>query len=674
MGVNGNSEKVRSDRHELIEAMESEYRVPQNWMDGPVRNPFRKVTDKCCLILFLIFVAFLIVSSVYAMQHSDPRGIRKVYDSSGNVCGEGKAEKYPLLYLQTFTAPYKSTCVSSCPSFNYNELRNKPEEGYLDAFEFNSKYAGPSHTGLPDMTEKEAFAFNHEWANGFFTKSQWESYLDKMKVDCLINDQVMSCQRSSNFHIYDSYPVINAFCEPLTPKAGLMFNRVESRLDNGDVGDMLFAMPLFGYCSLFALVASLVFLIVTTCCPGIMTWLIFLGTGLTLLAGGAVAIGSLFYTGPLNNSLNPLRVRYLHFFASHQGLVIAVGVILILTGLFVLFLMCKHRKNISASVPLIKVASRSTLKNPLLIVFSIITLVMQLGILWWELQTIISIYALGKEQRDVAEGSPFVSFKNTTSQKWLLGAHVFGLYWLIVFLNNFNDFLCAAVAVNFYWTSRIENIRVFCHTLGHSIGSIAFSLVILPAMIIKVTFGWLDYITSSDNPNCLQRATRGILCPCCWVYERFIDVISESAFALVYMGSEDFWVATKRYYYLSEKYHDLSSTVALAGLLFQAVSKGLIVFGTAAFGYFLYKRDAAYQQNIDNVFMLLAFFALVGFAVGSLFVNLFSTTYDAVLACFLAERNVQDLNGHAVSCAPEELRKVLEDLRAEQTSSYIPLS
>lgn len=71
----------------------------------------------------------------------------------------------------------------------------------------------------------------------------------------------------------------------------------------------------------------------------------------------------------------------------------------------------------------------------------------------------------------------------------------------MIVLNNFNDLICAGVAVNYYWTSKIENIRIFCHTLGHNIGTMAMTLFLLPTYLIKICFGWIDWFTSSEKPN-----------------------------------------------------------------------------------------------------------------------------------------------------------------------------
>jgi hypothetical protein len=131
--------------------------------------------------------------------------------------------------------------------------------------------------------------------------------------------------------------------------------------------------------------------------------------------------------------------------------------------------------------------------------------------------------------------------------------HIFGTYWVLIFLNNFNDFVCAAINVNHYYQrnksygpDKVTNIRILCHTLGHHIGSIAWSIILLPTHILKMIFGWVDFLLTSDNPNGCQKFLNKILCPCCWCYEKFIDRFSESAFPMVYMGSEGFWKASTR--------------------------------------------------------------------------------------------------------------------------------
>ena len=46
------------------------------------------------------------------------------------------------------------------------------------------------------MGEDEAFAFNEEFVNGYFTEEQWNNYIKSIKIDCQANEQIQSCKAS----------------------------------------------------------------------------------------------------------------------------------------------------------------------------------------------------------------------------------------------------------------------------------------------------------------------------------------------------------------------------------------------------------------------------------------------------------------------------------------------
>ena len=68
---------------------------------------------------------------------------------------------------------------------------------------------------------------------------------------------------------------------------------------------------------------------------------------------------------------------------------------------------------------------------------------------------------------------------------------------------------------------------------------------------------------------------------------------------------------------------------------------------------------------------------VVGFVVGSLFINLFSTSYDALVMCYLIETNLRDEYGLQIEHAPEEVIECIEKLETtffrEEKKRYIPL-
>ena len=271
----GYGEKRSSERQELIRSIEDQERCPASWADGPVRNPFRRVTDKCCLIVFLLYLIGMLVTGFYILTNTKAHALKTVYDSSGNICGEGAAQKFPFLYLQTFQQPYKSVCVSSCPVFDYNRIKEDPlgkdftnlrEPMFF--FEF-TKFAGKTFVKGLDFTRDEIFAYDKSWANNYFTKDNFDKYVNKIETKCYPNKQYSECYKNDpakDFYIYDSYPIAEKFCAPVSPKPALLFNELNSKILTGDFGDIKQALPILGWCALIAIGLSFVFLILLTCC------------------------------------------------------------------------------------------------------------------------------------------------------------------------------------------------------------------------------------------------------------------------------------------------------------------------------------------------------------------------------------------------------------------------
>ena len=250
---------------------------------------------------------------------------------------------------------------------------------------------------------------------------------------------------------------------------------------------------------------------------------------------------------------------------------------------------------------------------------------------------------------------------------------------MIVSLNNFNDFVTAAVTVNHFFHNHlwkeVHNINVFCHTLGHHVGTVNFSLLYLPAFAIKLVFGPIDWITASDKPNCLQRFIRKIFCCCFAFYNKLIRPFVANIYPITYMGSEDFYKTTKRHFYLTERYHDEADTIIVVGEFFSISAKLLIMIATTAIGYSIYKSRLDYQQNISNIGLMFFIMAFLGYIVGSLCINLFSTTYQACVICWLIELDLSvTSNGTYVQKIPESLKSTFAELEGLKNKNYKPLN
>lgn len=129
----------RTWREDMMENLKKECEIPDTWHVGPVRNQDRTITDKCCCLIFIAFMLFLIGSAIWVGFIANTKNLNKIYDSEGNVCGQGNAAAYPYLYFQTFSKPFKTVCVKSCPKFDYNAIKYNVAWGQAGA----APYPGP---------------------------------------------------------------------------------------------------------------------------------------------------------------------------------------------------------------------------------------------------------------------------------------------------------------------------------------------------------------------------------------------------------------------------------------------------------------------------------------------------------------------------------------------------
>ena len=638
----------------------------------------------------------MLASTFYVFWKSESRNMYKMLDSSGNDCGEGEAEDFPFLLMQSVKSPYKSVCVKKCPQFDYNEMKynstgdlKEPKEGedsfatneYIKAstplnfVEFDMKFAGKSSTHTLDMSQKEIFGFDEGFANDYFSKGNWENYLQSFEMECLPNKQFENCKyESGKFWVYDTYEFLGTICVPLQPKTALHFYKISSKINHGMVGDIQDSKVLFLYVFLIALAMSLVFMVFTRFCGTFVMWVLTVVTILVLILGGILLLTTYYYEGPLHEKANHLKIKYLSFLLSHKILFHVVAIGMILAGFFVLYLVIKNRKEISSSLPLLGIAAQCSLSNFLLIILSIVILILQICVFFFEIYVIVRILSMGDGITHPEDGSPFVKYQTTFSKILLISLHSFGTYWLLIFLNNFNDFITTAITVNFYFGTNIKNLNIFCHSLGHHSGSVAWTIILLPVLILKTLFWPFKWCFSSDNPNALQNKVNSCCNSCCMCYEYIIDSICENFMALTYMGSEGFFFATRRYFYLSQKYIQEHRTATFLSFLYNSLARMLIGILSGYFGILIYRGNLHLQQNVKYVGVVFGLCFFLAFVVGSLFINLFSTAYDTIVICYLVETNLFERNdGQYQIKANLQIKDTLKSTIDPNTDSYVKL-
>ena len=801
-GIRGMRNQSDDARRERLTDLQDSYGIPLFWSEKlPVRK--RKMTDCCCLILFLIVCISMIVSSAYILVNTDSEAMSRLYDSSGNDCGIGQTKDYPFLYMQRMVKPFRSVCLKECPRFDYNQIKynsngefdawkaeqdkltadsgvdaaadsegaadaeaeQEPETqsrtedvgaddaeavdagaddagaddagaddaGAVDAgaddagtdsstppppppppsrilegttsspatftgdvsnqetstdstedpaadsenetaadsenetdaaapsepeypldkdgnlmplyfAEFQGKYAGRSRTKTFKMEDDEIFGYDEGWAGPNFTEEQWDAYMtNKVDLQCFPNDEVTSCDYTKgSTWIYDSYPVLGLVCSPLAPKTSLNFFKVSSKINHGMIGDLLESWPIFCYCALIALAASIVFLILTRCCGKWIVIILSVCTVLFLMAIGIIILMNYYMPQHIDHTSMHLHVKYRSFLLKNQVLFVCIAAGCIVASILLMVMLCKFRKELGIAYPVLEIAAKCSISNILLIILSIFIICLQICVLFFEVYVVLRLYTMGKEINELEDGAPFVDYEVSRITYALLALHAFGAYWVIIFLNNFNDFINASVTVNYYFDTKLRNINIFCHTLGHNCGSIAWTIVLLPTMLVKMIFSPFKWLCSSENPNKCQNCYNKMCSCCCKCYDFLFDSISENFMPLCYMGSENFNLATRRHYYLTQLYLDENETVGLLGTLYNWLGRTLITIVGGYCGVLIIQNNDELEQNVKYMGMIFALCFIVSFVLGSLMINIFSTAYETLFICFLVEKNIYD--------------------------------
>lgn len=135
---------------------------------------------------------------------------------------------------------------------------------------------------------------------------------------------------------------------------------------------------------------------------------------LTLFAFAALMLISEYAPGALNDGINAARVRYLSFLFRNKVNITLLSVGCIVLGIVLIIVFIYSSKTLNKTTPLISVAFKSSLKNILLIILSVLIVGLQIYLFLFEMYVIGRIYSSGKEIINKEKGNPFVTFERGT--------------------------------------------------------------------------------------------------------------------------------------------------------------------------------------------------------------------------------------------------------------------
>lgn len=247
----------------------------------------------------------------------------------------------------------------------------------------------------------------------------------------------------------------------------------------------------------------------------------------------------------------------------------------------------------------------------------------------------------------VKGGSPFFSFSYDMKKILKMAFFLLGTYWVVIFWNNFNDFVMSATSIRYYWKLEGKIMPAFCSAIFYHLGSIACpSLYLLPVSIFNTLFGWMYDIATDDKENFVQKAINWLCCFCCIPYEKLFVRMSERGFGMVYLCSIDFCSASKKDFYLRRRIEESIGSAEWISTLYTLGGRFVIALVPAVINWQIMTRVAYYKNNVQNPMIPTLISFIMSFIVGTVFMNMFSTVSESITSCYYIQLDTSTKISH----------------------------
>lgn len=252
-----------------------------------------------------------------------------------------------------------------------------------------------------------------------------------------------------------------------------------------------------------AIIIAVLFMLLIRFIAGIFIYIL-----IFLTIGALVGLGVYFLMGPVNS-------------AGNTGSIILAVIFFVMAFLILLLVIC-FRHRISLATSIIKVASKFTTDNCLIVLLPVLLFVVMVVVLvLWVFQA-LGFYSLGTPT--TAEHQyPFQHFKITSGIQVLFGFHVFYMVWALMFLIDTSTFIIGGAATNWYYIHDAPYSEAAERYRKKHMGSVALGSFMLALLgLIRLVFDAVVPKTDgAGGPSILRRVSECVCCCCIKLFEWF---------------------------------------------------------------------------------------------------------------------------------------------------------
>ena len=582
--------------------MDTHYRrvtTNEELRDGPLKD--RRCTDVFCFLVFLVFIAAMVVVGVFGFMNGDPALIIYPHDSSGNQCGRPgtPAEKYPLLYFVDPDSTKFTVCVKECPQ-----------------------------TEAPE---------------------------------CLPNNWVVNCkftvkhENNKTEHIdpVDSVSFIKKVCLPEESKNAEAHEAVLQDFQDSKMVDYLDDLAnswlvLVGVV-VFSVVLSLVFMFLLRYLAGVVVW-----ASILIILAAFTLFGLYMYWESSNTKYS----------SDNQNLFLGLGIASWVLGFIALVLFIFMFRKIELAIAIVKSAALFISETSHIVLFPLVMFFVSVGIYAYWVLALLYLYSSG-EMPESDRYSPIAELTWNENLRNAFYFELVGILWINSFKIALTQFVVSySVCVWYFNQNRDSQESKVCRGLGlglfYHIGSLAFgSFVLAVVWLVKFVVSLLAKThREAAESNPLIKCICG--CMACFVscFERLLKFLDHQAYIRIALTGEPFCEAARNAF--DTIISHASDYIALGGVgaIFQTLGRVLITVVSSYLGYFAVTHYDYYTERLDSPVMPLIVFVLFSYLVSSLFLSVYEMASDTIIQAYLLD---ESLNNGSTIFAPEPLLEFMQE-------------
>lgn len=538
-----------------------------------------------------------------------PRGnyglIDKVIDSEGQVCGVDEAvKKHPYLYMVTFEKNFRSVCVAACPKFDYNQVaynatgqnKSKIEPLYYESLgEDSNLYV------FNQDTNETVFNYDEHVAQGRYNESQYVKYLEKVKLDCVPNSDIETCNhnKTAKMFMYDSRLVDNKVCVPVTSRVR-QIAKILTDVQPQEPFEIANGKWTVVFCVGTGLLLCILFGSMVSCCMTCLLW-----TSIVVAGACSALLGWLFvlvglqgsnpYISPVFDlmSKEPFIVgRVAGYIKSQLTMLLLAGLALIACAIAMPINAIVRHRALRNSALLLESGFAMILRRSILLLVSLGGfLAVGVGVVYLYAGD-HGIYYSGNLIRDPVEGHPFAQFSYPIYKRFQIWVFVLSAIWLIMSIANFLDWITTDAAILDYFNKSEKPVHDSIKNVKDHLGSVFLGgAIFLPLAIIRIVTAPFYLLFSIPGSHPVWINVKKIACWNQWYY-RYVLRLNEQAYAIQALTGLDLIPSAKLFHHLEvrlEKNVPYSNSAvfgfSVAGIVFVTLTNNLVAYWILSKGW-----------------------------------------------------------------------------------------